>query len=128
MSLKSMKPKSNKNTQPNDTFNQIMKFLSKGALLMSEKDKSSCESLLKNSLFSSNMLLNLINDLLDLAKMENSQFHLNNDLFNLHDVIKKALETLGFQAQQKNIKLSYAHEESNYGYFTNINGDSYRYQ
>jgi signal transduction histidine kinase len=73
-----------------------MKILSSGGLLMTEKDKSSCESLLKNSLFSSNMLLNLINDLLDLAKMENSQFHLNNDLFNLHDVINKALDTLAF--------------------------------
>lgn len=95
---------------------------------MTEKDKSSCESLLKNSLFSSNMLLNLINDLLDLAKMENSQFHLNIDLFNLHDVINKALDTLAFQAQQKNIKLSYVYEDSNFSYFTSINGDSYRYQ
>ncbi len=63
---------------------------------MAGEDKAACESLLKNSLFSSTMLLNLINDLLDLAKMENSQFHLNTALFNLHGVIENALNTLDF--------------------------------
>jgi signal transduction histidine kinase len=71
-------------------------MLNKGGVLMSGEDKSNCESLLKNSLFSSTMLLNLINDLLDLAKMENSQFHLNTALFNLHEVIEKALDCLEF--------------------------------
>jgi signal transduction histidine kinase len=42
---------------------------------------------LKNSLFSSTMLLNLINDLLDLAKIENQAFNLNTTDFNLHEVI-----------------------------------------
>lgn len=42
------------------------------------------------------MLLNLINDLLDLAKIENSQFNFNVTQFNLHDVIQKAIETLQF--------------------------------
>lgn len=44
------------------------------------------------------MLLNLINDLLDLAKIENSQFNFNTTQFNLHEVIQKALDTLDFQA------------------------------
>jgi hypothetical protein len=34
------------------------------------------EVFLKNSLYSTTMLLNLINDLLDLAKIENSSFNL----------------------------------------------------
>lgn len=41
------------------------------------------------------MLLNLINDLLDLAKLENSSFNLNNTYFNLIDeVIATAVRTL----------------------------------
>jgi len=65
---------------------------------MSREDKKQCEQLLRNSLFSSTMLLNLINDLLDLAKIENNQFNLNTTLFNLHEVVQKALDTLEFQA------------------------------
>lgn len=60
------------------------------------EERRMCLQLLKNSLFSSTMILNLINDLLDLAKIENSQFNLNNALFNMHDVISKAIETLDF--------------------------------
>ena len=39
---------------------------------ITDEDRKTCEQWLKNSLFSSTMLLNLINDLLDLAKIENS--------------------------------------------------------
>ena len=42
------------------------------------------------------MLLNLINDLLDLAKIENSQFKFNTCFFNLHEIIQKAIDTLEF--------------------------------
>ncbi len=45
-------------------------------------------------MFSSSMLLNLINDLLDLAKMENSAFTLNWNYFDLFEVIEKSAETL----------------------------------
>lgn len=73
------------------------------------------------------MLLNLINDLLDLAKIENSQFNFNTTQFNLHEVIQKAIETLDFSAQQKNIKVDYTYEEENIGYFMEISGDDNRY-
>ncbi len=46
------------------------------------------ENLLKSSIFSSTMLLNLINDLLDLAKIENSSFKLNATFFDLSRVIE----------------------------------------
>ena len=53
------------------------------------------EGLLKNANFSATMLLNLINDLLDLAKMENQSFNLNASYFNLlDDVITQAVVTL----------------------------------
>ena len=51
--------------------------------------------LILNAQFSAKMLLNLINDLLDLAKLENSQFTLINSNFNLlQDVIQQSVSTL----------------------------------
>ena len=64
--------------------------------MLSPEKKLEIENLLKNSMFSSTMLLNLINDLLDLAKMENSSFNLNKTYFNLLDVIQTAMDTLDF--------------------------------
>jgi signal transduction histidine kinase len=51
------------------------------------------------------MITNLIEDLLDLAKMENSVFKLNNDYFNLIEVITEAFNIVSFSAEEKNIKL-----------------------
>jgi signal transduction histidine kinase len=48
-------------------------------------------------MFSATMLLNLINDLLDLAKIENHAFQLNWNYFDLFDVIEKSAETLDSQ-------------------------------
>jgi signal transduction histidine kinase len=45
-------------------------------------------------MFSATMLLNLINDLLDLAKMENSAFTLNWIYFDLFEVIEKSAEIM----------------------------------
>ena len=62
--------------------------------------------LILNAQFSAKMLLNLINDLLDLAKLENSQFTLINSNFNLlQDVIQQSVSTLDHLIQQKNIKI-----------------------
>jgi hypothetical protein len=50
----------------------MQKFLSKlpsGMVFLTLEEKKQCELMLKNTLFSSSMLLNLINDLLDLAKI-----------------------------------------------------------
>ena len=41
------------------------------------------EGILQSSLFSSKMLLNLVNDLLDLAKMEQNTFAFNEEYFDL---------------------------------------------
>jgi len=80
-----------------------MNLMQAGGVVLSKEERRYCESTLKNSLFSSIMLMNLINDLLDLAKLENNQigFKLNETWFNLHEVIKNALDTVDFQAQQK---------------------------
>lgn len=47
------------------------------------------------------MLLTLINDLLDLAKLETMNFKFNEEYFNLSEVVNQAYETMKYQAQQK---------------------------
>ena len=42
------------------------------------------------------MLLNLINDMMDLAKSEKMEFELNNEFFDLTKTIQRAFETLGY--------------------------------
>lgn len=49
------------------------------------------------------MLLNLINDLLDLAKINSLNFKFNNSYFDLADLIQKAYESVKFIANQKNL-------------------------
>ena len=51
------------------------------------------------------MLENLINDLIDLAKIENNKFSLNSEYYNLANTIHETLEILLFQANQKQIEL-----------------------
>ena len=63
---------------------------------MREDVTNDLELLLKNSLFSSTMLMNLINDLLDLAKIENHSFNLQATYFNLFETINRGLDALDF--------------------------------
>lgn len=44
------------------------------------------------------MLLNLINDLLDLAKINSLNFKFNDNFFDLNELIKKACQTIKFMA------------------------------
>jgi signal transduction histidine kinase len=53
------------------------------------------------------MLGNLINDLLDLAKFESGTFKFHNAYFDLVEVIEQAFETIRFQAERKEITISY---------------------
>jgi signal transduction histidine kinase len=47
-------------------------------------------------MFSVAMILNLINDLLDLAKIENQSFNLNSTYFNLYEIIETAISQIDF--------------------------------
>lgn len=67
--------------------------------------KLNVEQFLKNSIFSAFMITNLINDILDLGKLENNAFQLNIEQFNLISVIEEAYQIISFQAENKNIKL-----------------------
>jgi len=51
--------------------------------------------------YSSTILLNLINDLLDMAKAENNSFSMSNGLFSVEQALKEALSNLEFLAVSK---------------------------
>jgi signal transduction histidine kinase len=54
--------------------------------------------MLENIKYQSKMLTNLINDLLDLAKMESLNFKFNDDFFDLRVLLKQASQTVHFMA------------------------------
>jgi len=61
--------------------------------------------LFENIYFQSKMLLNLINDLMDLAKINSFNFKFNDCYFDMIDLIQKAFDTVKFTAKQKNLSL-----------------------
>jgi signal transduction histidine kinase len=73
------------------------------------------------------MLLNLINDLLDLAKMENSAFNLNQSYFDLFAVIEKSAEIIDSQLQQKNIYVTHSYHQEDREFLKYMYGDQHRY-
>ena len=60
---------------------------------------------LEKQTYSTHIIENLINDLLDLAKIQNNKFNLNQCFFNLTDTINQTFEILKFLAHEKNIEL-----------------------
>jgi Signal transduction histidine kinase len=56
---------------------------------------------------SSDMLLGTLNDTLDAAKMENSEFKFNSDPFNPDFILKGVIENMEFSATKKKLKLNY---------------------
>ena len=77
---------------------------------------------------SSVMLLNLINDLLDLAKKESNTFILNKSFFNLREIVKHTFTVLEFMASQKKVKLKLVIPSTQTKLFDKIYGDENRYE
>jgi signal transduction histidine kinase len=77
--------------------------------------------------FSSKMLLNLINDMMDLAKSEKMKFELNNQLFDLQKTVQRSFETMSYLAFEKNVDLRLKIDEKLYPFIININEDEGRY-
>jgi signal transduction histidine kinase len=52
------------------------------------------------------MLTNLINDLLDLSKIDSLNFRLNEEYFDLVEIVEMAFKTVKYSSNKKNIQLS----------------------
>lgn len=65
---------------------------------------------------SSNSLLNIINDILDLSKIEAGHLHLNREPFNLHQLISDVSELNRATAEDKQVTLKVAIEEGTPAY------------
>ncbi|WP_419698524.1 hybrid sensor histidine kinase/response regulator [Mucilaginibacter sp. NFX135] len=72
---------------------------------------------------SSDMLLRTLNDTLDAAKMENSEFKINRDPFNADFVLKEVVESMEFSATKKKLNLEYHFEGDRSAL---VLGDSFR--
>jgi signal transduction histidine kinase len=74
------------------------------------------------------MVENLINDLLDLAKMQKSSFQLNQLYFNLPTLVFNALQLLNVMARQRGIRLyAYIDRKNNLDLIQDVFGDPIRY-
>ena len=74
------------------------------------------------------MLFNLINDLLDLAKLENNSFTFSNDYFNLTNIVFEAFQMLGFSATEREVDLKADIDtQINLSLIQSIHGDSRRF-
>lgn len=78
--------------------------------------------MLENIKYQSKMLTNLINDLLDLAKMESLNFKFNDDFFDLRELLKKASQTVHFMAKQKEINFVHQYD----ALITNLKSEFYK--
>ncbi|WP_316813529.1 hybrid sensor histidine kinase/response regulator [Pedobacter heparinus] len=72
---------------------------------------------------SSDMLLQTLDDTLDAAKMENSQFQLNNEPFNPDLTLRKVMESMEYSAAKKRLGMEYYFEGDTE---TMVEGDSFR--
>ena len=70
------------------------------------KDFLSIFDVLNKQEYSSKFMENLINDLLDFAKLENNKFKLYDEYYNLQSTITESFEMMLFWAKQKNIQLT----------------------
>jgi len=70
-----------------------------------------------------NTLLNLIDDILDLSKVEAGELVLEEVEFDMDEMIRKTIEWLSIKAQEKKLELNYEKEEDLH---TNVTGDPNR--
>ena len=83
----------NKLNQYKDELREITKLCREQESILQET-----EIYLQNIFYQSSMLLTLINDLLDLAKLETMNFTFNDEYFNLGQLIENAKDTIMYQA------------------------------
>ena len=77
-------------------------------LLMQETELSPyLEENLKSIKFSSDHLLDILNDVLDFSKLEAGHLKLDKNEFNLEDLVKGSVKALEYKAREKQIDLNY---------------------
>lgn len=81
---------------------------------------------MNNAVYSAFMMTNLINDLLDQAKLENQAFRLNNDYINLIDIVSEAFNVVRFQAENQGVKLLIEFDQMRPNLFTRVYSDQKR--
>lgn len=72
------------------------------------------------------MMNNLINDLLDLAKLDNNAFQLSEEKFNLIEVVQNAFSIVSFQAESKQLNLMMVLDSEIKQRFRNVVSDKRR--
>lgn len=78
--------------------------------------------------FNTEIMRNLMMDLLDLAQMENNTFKLNKDFFNIFDVINAAFNVVSHVSTKKKIELvAPVVNDEDSKYFMQIYGDKNRF-
>ena len=65
------------------------------------------EEMLDSIRLSSDMLLRTLNDTLDAAKMENSEFKINSDPFSPDFTLRNVIESMEFSARKKGLEIAY---------------------
>jgi signal transduction histidine kinase len=86
------------------------------------------ETLLKTQVFSQKMMENLINDLLDLAKLENNSFNISSEYFDLGALIFEAFQMIAHKADEMKVKLfAEIDQRKNLEMITLIYGDQRRF-
>ena len=79
-------------------------------------------------MFSQKMMENLINDLLDLAKIENDSFNISSEYFDLGSLIFEAFHMMAYKAADAKVSLTAEiDEKQNLDLLANIYGDQRRF-
>ena len=74
------------------------------------------------------MLENLVNDMMDLAKLDNRHFKLDDDYFNLNHTILRTLDMFSHQAFQQRVEIRGTVDDPNtLFYVSRMIGDERRY-
>ena len=89
---------------------------------------SDSESMLQKQLYAETMVENLINDLLDLAKLENHSFTLTQEYFSLSQVVFEAFQMMLFTANESGIMMvAEVDSYTSLDMIHSIHGDQRRY-
>lgn len=74
-------------------------------LLREQKLEKQCERFVHMAYVSGSLLLNLINDILDLSKIEAGHMEISTDPFQMQDLLDYSIDIFKFKAREKSVKL-----------------------